>query len=122
MHRARQSYLFVPAEASALLRGVRRLVPPADLAHEGTPSTAFPRARKSERQFLRVIGGADYPHIQQLLGGFDYCSQRGFLPAKLLRTRARDQFISLVSECVAAEHLMRRGFAVEDVDRTKRGA
>ncbi len=73
----------------------------------------FPSLRKSPREIFRVIGGADaYPDLEELLRSLDWCLDRGWGSHKL-RSRARQEFQSLVAEIRIAEHLFLRNFHID---------
>lgn len=113
----RTAYLFDPSDVVQVLRGLPSLgAALGDPAREGEPSTAFPLARKSERQIYRILANDHYEHLAELLRSLDYCLARGFTQPSLLRTRARSNFDSAVSELGAAEHFLLRGFVIEGLD------
>lgn len=117
----RTAYLFDPAEVVQVLGELPSLgAALGDPAREGEPSTAFPLARKSERQIYRILANDHYEHLAELLRSLDYCLAHGFTQPSLLRTRGRSNFDSGVSELGAAEHFLLRGFVVEGLDARRR--
>jgi hypothetical protein len=113
----RTAYLFDPTRVVELLRelpNLRRAL--RDPQREGVPSSAFPLARKSQRQLYRILGNSQYAHLHALLRSLDFCVGRGFVQPAVLRSRARKSFASGLSEVAAAEHFLLRGFDVEGLD------
>jgi hypothetical protein len=113
-------YLFLPKEMLAALDelpNLRALL--GSLDEEGVQSAAFPLMRKCERQIVRVVSNDHYAHLKTLIESLDYCVEKGFIPAHLVRTRHRTQFDSLLAEARVAERFFRKGFAIEGLEDIK---
>ncbi len=111
----RTEFLFLPTRVVELLRDLPDLGRAlGDPCQEGVRSRAFPKARKSQRQIYRVCGNVHFPQLRELLRSLDLCIGRGFHQPALIKTRSRSDFGSALSELAVAEHLLGRGFLVEN--------
>lgn len=118
----RTSFLFDPVavrqmerELPELLRRIR------DVGRAGEPSAAFPRARKCDRQIMRVLASLHYPHLRSLVRSLDKCLGAGYEQPMLLKTRDPAQFRSALSELQVANHLQGRGYAIRRAEQLGEG-
>jgi hypothetical protein len=86
---------------------------------EGSPSLAFPVARKTTREIYRLLMARDYEHLDSLLRLLDRCLASGWMQPTLLRARGRGDFPSLVAELLVAGWLIERGFSVRSLEEGK---
>ncbi|MGH2499761.1 MAG: hypothetical protein ACRDF0_06715 [Candidatus Limnocylindria bacterium] len=82
-------------------------------------STSFAGYRKSPLQMYRVLANLHEEHLDALADSIDSCYGQGYVEPKLLRTRARSQFASAISELLTAEHFFLRGFDAQGLDSGK---
>lgn len=113
-------FLYLAPEIGELLKDLPHLrAGLSDPTQEGTPSVAFPQARKSPRQIYRILTNHHFDHLRRLLESLNFCMGNGYLPPTLVRTRARAAFDSDLAEARVAEHLLRKGFLIEGLDAQK---
>jgi hypothetical protein len=99
------------------LPSVAALLP--DPAVEGEPSDAFPGVlRKTEREVYRWIANTHYEHLADAVLHLERVHAAGCTFGSLLRTRDREQFVSLTAEVFVADDLLRRGYDVKTVQRS----
>ncbi len=112
--------LFSPGDVQRVLielPSVAALVP--DPHDEGDPSSAFPTAlRKTHRELYRWIANTQYEHLADAVSHLERVHRAGCTFASLLATRSREQFISLSSEVLVADDLLRRGYMVRTIQRS----
>lgn len=117
----RSEYLFEPQALSAVLAVFPHLrAALGEPAEIGETSCAFPDARKSPRQIVRVLAAAGHnPRLRSLAASIDHSVASGFAQPGLLKTSSRRDFVSHLSEQRTAEHLLGRGFDIEGLDDCK---
>lgn len=111
--------LFSPAAVRRVLAGapsVAALVP--DPADEGVPSEAFTELRKTERELYRWIANTHFEHLATVVVQLEEVHAAGVPFGELLKTRSRDQFVSLTTEMLVAHDLQRRGYDVTAIPRS----
>jgi len=114
------TFLFDPHDVAKHLSTLPRLrAALVDPLQEGEQSSAFPQARKSEREIYRVLGNKNHQHLTDLLQTLNFCLGRGFTQSTILRTRARKSFAESLAELNAAEHFLLDGFEVAGPVATK---
>ena len=87
----------------------------------GEGSSAFGRARKSDRQIIRILANLHYPPLRSLARSLEACVEAGCEQPAILRTRDAAQFRSAVSELLFANHLRARGYLLRRVEPTSTG-
>jgi hypothetical protein len=89
-------------------------------AREGVASEAYPGVlRRTDRELCRWIANThQYPHLADLVLQLERVLAAGCAFDDLLRTRSREQFVSLTAEMLVADDLLQRGYAVERVKRS----
>lgn len=116
---SKTAILFSPADVRRVLEGtpsVARLVP--DPADEGVPSESFAELRKTERELYRWIANTQFEHLTRVIVQLEEVHAAGVTFGELLRTRDRDQFVSLTTEMLVAHDLLRRGYVVTTIPRS----
>lgn len=114
------AYLFSPDHVRARLSSLPALKAElSDPDKEGSPSHAFPRARKSPRQIFRVLANDHFPHLAELLERIDRVISQGFLLPTLVRTSGGSNFESALAELRTAEQLLATGWLVEELEPTR---
>ncbi len=113
--------LFSPARIESVLAQLPTLAPlipaPED---EGVESQAFPGVlRKTERELYRWIANTHYEHLREPVVQFEEVHAAGCTFEQMLKTTSREQFVSLSAEVLVAHDLLRRGYAVETIDRSE---
>ena len=111
--------LFSPTDVRRVLRrapSVAALVP--DPADEGLPSEAFAELRTTERELYRWIANTHYEHLATAVAQLEGVHAAGATFGQLLKTRSRDQFVSLTTEMLVAHDLLRRGYDVTTIPRS----
>jgi hypothetical protein len=104
-------------QALTKLPTVAALIPtPRD---EGEDSAAFPGVlRKTHRELYRWIANTHYPHLADAVHHLERTHAAGCSFGSLLKTRDREQFVSLTNEVLVADDLLRRGYTVSTVQPT----
>jgi hypothetical protein len=109
--------LFSPDNVRGVLAGlpsVAALLP--DPMVEGESSDAFPDVlRKTHREVYRWIANTHYDHLAEAVIHLERVHAAGCTFGSLLRTRDREQFISLTAEVLVADDLLRRGYTVNTI-------
>jgi hypothetical protein len=112
--------LFSPARIKSVLvylPTVASLIP--DPEDEGVESQAFPGVlRKTERELYRWIANTHYEHLREPVVQLEEVHAAGCTFEQMLKTTSREQFVSLSAEVLVAHDLLRRGYAVETIDRS----
>lgn len=117
---ARSLYLFVPEHVRDRLASVPALEKAlTDPEKEGTPSQAFPTARKSARQIYRVLANDHFPHLVDLLERIARCMSQGFLLPTLTRTSGGSNFDSGLAELRTAEQFLAADWTLEELETTR---
>lgn len=113
-------FLFLPENVENILQNYpvlsRKMSSPYK---EGQRSSAFPKARKSQRQIYRILANQHYPHLVELLQTLEYCLSKGYQNPAVLRTRNQSQISSAISELLVAHYLIINGFDVLGYDQLK---
>jgi hypothetical protein len=92
-------------------------------AIEGKLSDAFPQAlRKTDREIYRWIANAHYKHLRVAIKQLERALAAGCRFDRFLKTRDRQQFVSLTAEVMIAEDLVHRGYIVSTVPLGQTGA
>jgi hypothetical protein len=91
-----------------------QLAPPSE---EGAPATADPPMRKSPREIYRLLGNAQMPHLRPALLAVENCIASGVALPELFSSQRHEQFSSHLTEAVAADHFLLKGFTVTKVPR-----
>jgi hypothetical protein len=112
--------LFSPDDVRRVLAAapsVAALVP--DPADEGLPTEAFAELRKTERELYRWIANTHFEHLATAVVQLEEVHAAGVTFEQLLKTRSRDQFVSLTTEMFVAHDLLRRGYDVTTIPRSR---
>lgn len=113
-------FIYSPSHVIEVLKGLphlRDLID--DPAEAGIQASAFPNARRTPLQIYRALSNNHYDHLQRLLESLDFCAGSGYLPPKLVKRPDRARFDSDLAEARLAEHLLRKGFTIQDLEGTK---
>ena len=103
--------LFSPDDVRRVLAAapsVAALVP--DPADEALPTEAFAELRETERELYRWIANTHFEHLATAVIQLKEVHATGVTFEQLLKTRSRDQFVSLTTEMFVAHDLLRRGY------------
>lgn len=116
----RSSYLFLPEHVRNRLKSFPALKGRLrDPEKEGSPSRAFPKARKTGRQIYRVLANDHFPHLLELLERIDGCMSRGLQLPTLTRTSGGSNFDSGLAELRTAEQLLEAAWTLEELEITR---
>lgn len=116
----RTLYLFLPEHVRRRLESFPALQAAIrDPEKEGSPSQAFPKARKSGRHIYRVLANDHFAHLLELLERIDRCMSQGFLLPTLTRTRGGSNFDSGLAELRTAEQLLAENWTLEELETTR---
>lgn len=86
-------YIFLPEKVEEVLLNYPVLSKKLNSPYnEGQSSTAFPKARKSNRQIYRILANQHFPHLVELLDTLEFCISNGYQNPALSQTRGRSQF------------------------------
>jgi hypothetical protein len=112
-------FLFEPDRVERRLRLLPfiagQLPPPSA---EGVPATPDPPGmRKSPREIYRLLGNAEMPHLRPALLAVENCIASGVALPELFSSQRHEQFSSHLTEAIAADHFLLKGFAVTKIPR-----
>lgn len=113
-------FLFDPTRVERTLTALPAIAGqlPAAPSDEGATAAAEPRGvRKSSREIYRLLGNADMSHLRPALLAIENVIHGGVELPEPFSAKKHDQFSSHLTEAIAADHFLLRGFAVTKIPR-----
>lgn len=112
--------LFSPPRVKAVLAHMPTLAALISAPEEeGVESEAFPGVlRKTEKELYRWIANTHYEHLVEPVRQLEEVHLAGCRFERMLTTASRELFVSLSTEAFLAHDLLRRGYAVETIERS----
>lgn len=112
-------YLYDPEIVTKVLKTYPLLFHKLNPAWEGQKALSFSKLRKTRREIYRILSNQHYPRLANVLAILEHCLAMEWENPTLLRTRAKTNFESALSELFVAESFLQRGFTIQGFEKQK---